>query len=27
VQLACLPEGLLGAIGSIRDAIERVPAQ
>jgi hypothetical protein len=25
-QLACLPDGLLGAIGSIRDAVERMPA-
>jgi hypothetical protein len=26
LQLACLPDGLLGAIGSIRDAVERMPA-
>ncbi len=26
LQLACLPDGLLNAIGSIRDAVERVPA-
>jgi len=26
LQLACLPDGLLGAIGSIREAVERMPA-
>ena len=26
LQLACFPEGLLGALGSLREAMERAPA-